>query len=434
MSETQPNPVGEENVERMVTAALPEPRPGFEDELVERVLSEVNGVRGRRRVAGFPWRRGIFAACAASAAAIIWVVVMTQEETPEATPEIARSEAGRIRPEYGLVSLRNGTPARMVDQVEDLRPGEWIRTHSGSRASIVLPDKSRLTVQPRTLVQVDAREHGGKVSLQEGSIRVTATEQPPGESLTIEAPGSRIEVLGTRLDVHVVRKPDGRKRTSVTVLSGEVALESGGKRVRLLPNMEGMAEEGKPPVTRSITVEVNEMALLLEKTDRLAAEADVSAGAPTIIDFNGDATATVWTVASIENTTSDSLREHLLTHVPPGCEIAAFTREGASLPVDTEDGRWRIDLSLVPVPPAQTQQVIVRVTNVEGWFERKGRGSFEFSRPESPSKAICLCQFRLPSSAVIEEAFPKPIETRRTPARLVVTIAATSQHETPVGF
>jgi len=430
MSETQPNPVGEENVERMLTAALPEPSPGFEDEVVERVLAEVDGARGRRGVARFPWKRAIFAACAASAAAIIWVVVMTQDETPE----VVRSEAGRVRPEYGLVSLRNGASPRMVDRAEDLRPGQWIRTHSGSRASILLPDKSRLTVQPRTLVQVDAKKHGGKVSLREGSIRVTATEQPPGESLTIEAPGSRIEVLGTRLDVHVVRKPDGHKRTCVTVLSGEVALESGGKRVILLPNMEGTADEGKPPVTRSITVEVNEMVRLLEKTDRLAAESNLSPGAPTIIDFNGDTTATVWTVVSIENTTTDDLREHVLTHAPPGSEITAFTLKGASLPVSTEEERWRIDLSVAPVPPAQMRQVILRVTNVEGWFEPKDQGNFEFSRPESPSKAICLCQFRLPSSAVIEEASPKPIETRRTPSRLVVTIAATSQYETPVGF
>ena len=44
-----------------------------------------------------------------------------------------------------------------------------------------------------------------------------AAKQAPGNSLTIETPGAKITVPGTRLDVHVVERLDGRKQTRVSV-------------------------------------------------------------------------------------------------------------------------------------------------------------------------------------------------------------------------
>ena len=93
-----------------------------------------------------------------------------------------------------------------------------------------------------------------------------AAKQAPSNSLTIETPGAKITVLGTRLDVHVVERLDGRKQTRVSVLSGEVELESAGRKIVLLPNMEGVADQGGPPLARSLTAEVNEMIRLVDET------------------------------------------------------------------------------------------------------------------------------------------------------------------------
>lgn len=233
-------------------------------------------------------------------------------------------------------------------------------------------------------------------------------------------------MLGTKLDVDLIRRPDGGKRTRVSVTSGVVELESAGEKVRLLPNMEGIADEARPPVARSLTAEVNEMIRLIEKTQAMASKAKVPKGPPAIIDFNDDASATVWTIVSIENPTNGELNRYRLKCGLADAEIKVFTLEGASLSLGTQDGRWQVDLSYAPVPPGGRTELIVRVSDVRGLFESVRQGVFEFKRKRATSPLLSLFQFRLPHSALVERAEPRRIETRATLSRLVVTIAGDS--------
>ncbi|MHC4798049.1 MAG: FecR domain-containing protein, partial [Planctomycetota bacterium] len=358
----------------------------------------------------------------AAAAAIVLAVYLTWF-----LPEGARETVGRVRPVYGFVSLKDGYPPKKLAQAEAVYSGQWIRTHTGSRAEIVLTDKSKLLIQPRSAVRIEEGKQGSKILLQQGLIKIAAAKQPAGKVLTIETPASQIKVLGTELDVHVVQKPDGRKQTRVSVTSGRVRLESGGQDILLLPNTEGIADEGLGPLRRSLTVEVNEMLRLIEMNDRLAAESHTPAGVPTIIDFNDDTSARVWTVVSIVNKSKMDLLKHSLKPVSSGSGIRVFSLEGAELQVIGELGQQQIDFSSTPVPPGKRVKVIVRLTDVKGLFESKGAGAFEFNRPASGDGKLSLFQFRLPGSASVDEVSGELIETRKTLSRLAVTMAADAQ-------
>jgi len=289
-----------------------------------------------------------------------------------------------------------------------------------------LEDRSRLHLRPRSRIQLKAETHGPSVVLQEGRISVEAAKQPTGSHLTIETAGSQIKVLGTKLDVDLIVRPDGSKRTRVSVASGTVELASGGKTLRLGPNMEGIADEGQPPIARSLTAEVNEMVRLIDETEAMAAKGKVPPGPPAIIDFNDDASATVWTLVSIENPTDAELNQYELKCALGDPQIRAFTLEGASLRLCIKDGRRLIDLSCAPVPPGGRAELIARVSGVTGLFEAGRQGVFEFKRKRASSPSLSLFQFRLPHSAFVERAEPRPIETRATLSRLVVTIAGDS--------
>ncbi|UCD29381.1 MAG: FecR domain-containing protein [Planctomycetota bacterium] len=419
MNENETDNVFEGNIRRLLNTTASGPSPDFDGELIESVLAEVQMERSRLRYRLLAGKKWIFAAATAALIVIVVNVFWKREITPQ--------QVGQVRPVYGFVSLQDGAPPQKITQKENIHSGQWIKTHSGSRAEIVLKDKSKLFIQPRTTIQIEEKKRGEKVMLREGFIKVAAAKQPAGRALTIEAPASQIKVLGTELEVHVVQKPDGRKQARVSVTSGKVELESAGQKVFLPPNTEGIAEKGRPPIRRSLTLEVNEMLRLLEENERLAAEAKLSAGVPTIIDFNDDASATVWTILPINNQTNTYLQKYMIKPASADSEIKAFTLEGASLRVIGEKGRWQIDLSLAPVPPGEQTKVIVRITNVEGLFANKGAGVFEFNRPPGSPECLSLFQFRLPASASVEKVSPTHIETRKTLSRLVVTISADTQ-------
>ena len=325
--------------------------------------------RPRPRGYRFILRRGIAAAVAASILIAGWISWNLYQA--------AAQKAGQVRTVFGLVSLDQNTPLTSA-----IRSGQWIETHSGSQAEVFLSDRSRLLAWPRTLFQIGKTPAGQQISLTQGFIRVEAAKQAAGKHLTVDTPGSKITVLGTRFDVHVIQKPDGRKQTRVSVSEGKVNLQSGGESIILPPNTEGIAGENQPPLKRSLTPEVNEMIRLIEKNKILARQYNLKAGTPAIVDFNGDGSVTLWIVASPRDKS-----------VSP--EIEKFPFEGIT---------------------------IIKISNVKGLFKDKGRGIFELTRIAAGQKVLSLLQFRLPSTADIKELSPKPVETRKTLSRLIITV------------
>ncbi|KPK83435.1 MAG: hypothetical protein AMJ81_08285, partial [Phycisphaerae bacterium SM23_33] len=297
----------------------------------------------------------------------------------------------------------------------------------GSQAEVVLAETSRLLVPPRTRLQVTGADGGRGVLLERGALKVEAAEQPPDSPLTILTPGCEIRLLGTKLEVHVVDKSDGSRQTRVSVTAGQVSLSAGGKQVLLLPNTEGVADEGRPPVVRCLTAEVNAMHELIEKNVSLAGQAGVPPGRPAIIEFDGDGSATVWVVVPILRTSGQDAGSCSLKCRWPLGRVEAFSIRGTRLPVARDGDVWRIELAAEPVPPALRDAVIVKVTGLKGFFQPTGSGVFELHRPSSRSAPLSLIQFRLPAAARVEALTPAPIERTETLSRLVLTVAARSE-------
>jgi ferric-dicitrate binding protein FerR (iron transport regulator) len=428
-------PTIEQNLQRLLTASVSQPA-GCESRLLASVLTEVKAQRGARRRT---FRAVAWWAGSAAAAAILLLAVglwqyrnhtqsnSSDEALVHVGPAVA-TRIGQVREFYGLVSLRNGEPNHRATPAQAIHSGQWIETRWGSQAEILLDDQSRFLVQPCSLVQID-QEDMKRIQLENGAFSAEVARQPAGKPLMIQTPAAQIQVLGTKLDVHVVIKPNGRKQTRVTVTSGRVRMDSADRQVLLLPNMEGIAEEGQPPVTRCLTSEVNEMARLIRRSQPLAQQAGLAAASPAIIDFNDDTSATVWAVVPVENRGGEPLRQYVLPCARSASSVQVFTLQGAALPVQLVEQSWRVDLSLCPVGSGEQAQLIVRIPDVQGLFRSAGSGNFTFDQPAGGTKAFSLVQVRLPAAANITDVLPKPLETRETLSRLIVTIPAESQQQ-----
>ena len=274
-----PSDMLEQNVGRLIRSAaqgrLSEPCPPA---LLDAVLGEVAAqrrLRARRRAYRFTALSGL-----AAAAAILVIVSLPRTPSGTQVSPASQASAGQIQPVYGLVTLANGHPGHLLTGSDQLLTGQWVRTLTGSQAKLMLADASEVLLQPQTLLRVQAKPDGQKVVLQEGQVSIHAHKQGPGRSLTVATPGAEITVLGTTLDVHVIDKPDGRRQTRVSVTSGKVRMSSAGKTATLLPNMEGIADEGQEPVTRALVSQINGLARLAGQGADLATRTGRPAGPP----------------------------------------------------------------------------------------------------------------------------------------------------------
>ncbi len=371
-------------------------------------------------IAGSPTAR--IAAVTGVAAAVVVVCSILLDITLRAAPDV-----GRVRKLYGIVALRDGDLSKEVMEGAYVAPGQWVEVSSGSKAEVWLIDGSRLLPEPRTAFQVNAPRDGLEILLERGAMAIEAAKQPLGNFLTIKTNGSRIRVLGTRLDVRLVKKPDGTRQTRVSVASGSVQLESAGEKVLLLPNTEGIADEGKTPITCSANLEVNEMIRLFNKKNELAAQSNVQAGLPVAIDFMGGSSATVWTVVPWERLQATGTERYSLRLRYPAFGVEAFTLDGVALNVDSSGNVLRIDLSDAVVRKSPLTHLILKIPNVRGLFRAEEEGVFGFDRPPSAGPAVTLFQFRLPEGAHIREVSGEIIERARRLNKLVITLAANSR-------
>lgn len=405
----------EENFGKMLHSAMKKEDSAFEENLTKAVLTEVDKQRSSVRYRLFFKRMSL----AAAAAVIIIAAIRFASQGPA-------ESLGQVRNIYGIVTLSNGNASEKVIETADIHAEQWIETLSGSKAEIVLKDKSKLWPAPRTVLQINNGKNGQQILLQRGFVAIEAAKQPEGKSLTIKTDGSKVKVLGTSLDVRLVKKPDGSKRTRVSVASGTVELESSGEKVLLPANTEGIADEGKPPVKYPSYSEVSEMVRLFNKNKELAIQSNADAGLPAIIDFKSGSSAAVWTMVPFEKLEETSAGQYLLKLKYSVFGARAFTLEGTELPVSSQGRNLQIDFSSLNVDPSQKNQLILHLPEIKGIFQSDDGNMVRFNRPESSLPTLTLFQFRLPESANIEQIYPEPIETARKLNKLLITVATDS--------
>jgi hypothetical protein len=399
------------------------PPPVYSPALLAPVLAEVR-LRRHRRVRRRVLVAGIFSMSAA--AAVVVAILMPWNIPPREVPSPV-ADVGQVKAVSGLALLTGGETTLQLAGKEGVAAGDWLQTAWGSRAEVLLSDESTLVVQPHTRLQINAGTGGKSILLDDGQISLDVAKQPPDKALTITTPESQVTVVGTSLEVQVLTKSDGRKQTRVDVFSGHVKLASGGRSVTLLPNMQGVADEGQPPFARSQTEELNELARLAARRTALAAEAGIPAGSAAIIEFQNDRSATVWTLVEIDNSAQSESTECLLECDLPNCSLEFFSLSGARLAATGQDRRWRVDLSAEPLPPGGTRTLVAKVGNVPGLFAMCGPGVLGFDATASQPPRLSLLQLRLPASARVEQITPPPLENRCSLGRRVLTISSNCQ-------
>ncbi|MHC4475301.1 MAG: FecR domain-containing protein [Planctomycetota bacterium] len=416
----------EQRLDKLISQSINTKRPQFDAAgWKQKYPAEVEMLKSRAGQGGAAksnvWRtivKGRSRKLAAAAVIVIAAIWFTHEGPLESV--------GQVRSLYGIVTVSNGNTPEKVVETADIRPGQWIETVSGSEAEILLKDKSRLLPAPRTVLQIKNKKNGQQILLQRGFVAVEAAKQPLGKSLTIRTDGSQVRVLGTNLDVRLVKKPDGSKRTRVSVASGSAELESSGGKVLLVANTEGIADEGKTPVKRPSNLEVSEIVRLFNKNHELAIQSNVNAGLPAIIDFKGDSSAAVWTIIPYEKLEETEAGQYLLRLKYPSSGARVFTFEGTQLPVSNQGRNLQIDSSGLAADLSQLNQLVLQLPEIKGIFQSDEGNIIQFDRSPSSHPIVTLFQFRLPELANVEEIHPEPIETARKLNKLVITVATDS--------
>jgi ferric-dicitrate binding protein FerR (iron transport regulator) len=399
----------DENLAKLIPAAICEADDGFEKRLEAAVLEAVaEEQRAPRRMQRPGFR--VLAVTAAAALVLTALVVYSGR---------ARS-AGEVHNVYGIVTVADGAPARQFEGTISLAAGQRIATAWGSRAFLTLRDGSTLVAGPKTLLSVKDRPDGFTLTLESGFLGVKAAKQPEGKMLRVETPGAEIRVLGTAFDVYVADRNGGPRKTEVAVRSGKVAVESGGRTVVLAPDMEATAAEGRAPVTRSKVPEINELARLAE----MAAKRFGNQGAtwlPAIIDLNSDATAAVWIVQPVS--TADSTLSQAIT-VAAGLTFGgagAFTSEGLPLNMETNGSVITVDLASLPGGATRPDAIVVRLDGVKGLF-RKENSVLRFERPAGGLSAHAVLEMRIPEAAWFSVHSAEPLEDRVVSGRQVLVL------------
>lgn len=415
----------ESNLANLLRASRIPAESGVEDRLTRAVLDEVRRQQSARQA---PWwrARAVRWTSALAAAAALLVILVSWHLLGRPV-----GSAGEVRSLYGMVEFNTkDLPANkeqrartIMDQWTAIPANAQVQTRWGSQAEIRLADKSRLLSRPQTTLAIERGRRGERVILNEGWISVEAARQQPGQSLQVQTPGACISVLGTKFDVHVVQKASGRRQTRVSVASGKVAMESGGQKILLPPNTEGITEEGQPPLRRCQTPEVNELLRLSGLGQRLAREQQAASGAPSLIEFRVDGTATVWLITELKEAPQQQVGAIEIVLKSPAKDVAAYRMDGSPLVATLDVQGSRIRLAAVPASESSGGRLILRLGGLQGLFLPRGKGAFEFSRAGQAAPVLSLYQLRLPESANIEDIQPQPIETARSLSLQTITLA-----------
>jgi len=300
------------------------------------------------------------------------------------------------------------------------KSGQRITTEAGSRAELVLNDQTTVTPDPRTSLRIEQTTQGPSIQLEQGRINLEAAKQPAGKFISIEASGTQVKVLGTRLDVRVVQKTSGGRQTVVRVDSGRVEMASAGQSVLLGPGTIGVPDEKQPPVRSSLTFEVNELIALFHQSKALAAQSGREHALPGIVDFT---TGTIWSVVLSKTLQPAGPNRFSLRLKYPAFRAKAYTLDGAEIPVEGTGTTLYLNTGSMETPQ-QPEFFILKVPGIAGLLTERAQGLNEYSLPGSTEELPVLLQLHLPLSAHIANLSPLPRATSTERNRLLVTVLA----------
>lgn len=402
----------EENLTRLLQAATGRENTPFQERLARTVGHAVDAqrraARGRWLWWGFP-----AAIAAAAVVALAWVLSYPQTQ-----------EIDWVEPLYGAVEIVHGASPRPVAASTPVHAGESIRTLSGSKARVLAHDGSKLVLMPRTTLQTAAEKKGTTFKLREGTVTVEAAKQQAGRRFAVETPGARVRALGTVFDVRLVQKPDGIRQTRVGVTSGVVELESGGNKMLLGANTEGLADEGHAPQRRLADSDLEAVLQLLRRTTELAQQLGKRAGSPGIVQFRNADVAVLWTVVCEGAWRPAEDGTYTLRLKSPAAQARLFTLEGLEVSVRRQGRDLTIDRSALSPGGPEDARFILQLQEVRGIVQVESGGMVRFTRPAGAGDVVTLLQFRLPNRANLEHIAPAPVETAATSERAVLTVVA----------
>jgi hypothetical protein len=115
----------------------------------------------------------------------------------------------------------SGQLVQPVAAGQKIERSEVVRTGSGSRAILELPDGSRVEMNARSEIWLDRARDGVRINLNRGNVIVTAAKQHGGH-LYVATREVGVSVVGTVFEVNA-----GIRGSRVTVLEGEVRVQQG---------------------------------------------------------------------------------------------------------------------------------------------------------------------------------------------------------------
>jgi hypothetical protein len=426
MNEMTPSIYLEKNLGRLLKTSVARPDAAFMDKVLNAVSEEVRRERAAQPVVR-RHQRMLYWSTAFAAAALLLVIIFNWKSSV-----IEKPLTGKVRAVCGLVAfgedhsstnLEQDQPTS-VEKWESIQSGAWVSTRWGSQAEVLLSDSSRIFSRQQSVFKVENGRQGDTIVLKQGWLSIKAAKQAPNKVLQVETPGVKIAILGTKLDVHLVQKPDGRQQTRVSVTEGRVEMESGGKKILLPANTEGVADEGSAPLRRCLTPEINELLRLLDWNRQLSTQAGMKAGLPSIVEFQGDSTAKIWSVVSLVSQAKKDSKTYLLHLKEDVSEAEAFTLQGSPLKVKNSGRILEIQMPDTPIEIDNRSQIILKLSGMAGVFTAEGKGKFQFVHAVEDPGVVSLIQFRLPESAKIEDIQPAPIENTKYYSRQSITVAA----------
>lgn len=128
-----------------------------------------------------------------------------------------------------LYRVNENTTAPLTTGTE-VAKGEKIRTARDAGAVMKLPDGSLIEMRERSEFWISEDAQGTTIHLERGNIIVQAAKQKEGRHLFVATPDSTVSVVGTIFSVNA-----GTKGSRVSVLEGEVRVNSNGREWKLLP-------------------------------------------------------------------------------------------------------------------------------------------------------------------------------------------------------
>ncbi|HNS20785.1 MAG TPA: FecR family protein [Sedimentisphaerales bacterium] len=400
----------DENLRRLLATARAE-----DSSFQTRLLAAVRGEVGRERAI---LRRRWVLRIASAAAGVVAVLAVAWS-----LMGLQAHHVGQLQLLYGAAELMDARGSRVATSGEPILAGGSVRTLSGSKAAIDLKDGSRITLAPRTVLEVADGRRGPAMVLKAGAVDIEAAKQRAGRRLVISTPGSRVTTLGTEFTVQLSTRPDGTRKTRVGVTSGLVEFESGGQKVRLPARTEGTAEEGQAPEKHLANFELNEVLRLIRRNAELAERLSKKEGLPALIQCKDGSTAAIWTVVRVGDLHDAGNGQRSLSLKSPASGARLFTLEGREIPADAQGLDLRVDASSLGCDASQGAKLILELQDVKGVFQTDAEGATRLLIPADESGAVALLELHLPAQAKIERIQPEPVESTTTLNRLVLTVA-----------